>query len=138
MAFIKKKGQASMEFMIIIGFMLTILIPLSILYYQHVSNMNTDVKAEQLQKVANEIVDKAEEVYYLGSPSKITIKAYIPNDVKDIKIGSNEINFKLKTSSGISDIFAVSKVNITGSIENKEGIRTITIQAEDNNVRITG
>ncbi len=138
MRHINKEGQASVEFMIIIGFMLTILIPLSILYYQHVYNMNTDVKAEQLQKVANEVVDKAEEVYYLGSPSKITIKAYIPNDIEDIKINSNEINFKLKTSSGITDIFAVSKVNLTGNIENKEGIRTITIQAEDNDVRITG
>ncbi len=134
----KKSGQASVEFMIIMGFMISILIPLSILYYEQLNTMTTSVKSVQLNKVANEVVDKAEEAYYLGSPTKITMKAYIPSGVESVIIRNHEVDFKLKTNTGINDIFALSKVNLTGSIKNYSGIHTIVIEAKEDHVKITG
>lgn len=134
----KRRAQVSMEFMMITGFVLAILIPLSVVYYEHLNTMTTEVKGTQLSRLAEDITSKAEEVYYLGPPSKVTISAYIPSGVSEIKIYSSEVDFKLKTKSGITDIFSTSKVNLTGSINPSNGVHKIIIEAKDGYVLIEG
>ena len=51
-------------------------VPLIVLFYQQSQNINQEVTSSQLDKAASEIRDSADEVYYLGSPSKKTITVY--------------------------------------------------------------
>ncbi len=134
----KSRAQVSVEFLMITGFVLTILIPLSVIYYEHLNTMTSEVKGTQLSQLAKDITSKAEEVYYLGSPSKITINAYIPSGVTEVDVYPSEINFKLRTASGVNDIFSTSKVNLTGSISPNEGVHKITIEAKEGYVLIEG
>ena len=134
----KSKAQVSVEFLMITGFVLVILIPLSVIYYEHLNTMTSEVKGTQLSQLAKDITSKAEEVYYLGPPSKVTINAYIPSGVEEADIYPHEINFKLRTSAGLNDIFSTSKVNLTGSINPSEGVHKITIEAKEGYVLVTG
>ena len=134
----KRRGQVSIEFMVVVGFMLLVLTPLIIAYYQNTQSSSNTIQSEQLDKVAREITDTAETVYYLGEPSKITIQAYIPHGVKRVTISNNEIVFKVIRGAKTADIVSVSKVNITGSIGTSEGIHNIVLEAKEGYVEING
>ena len=135
---INKKSQVSVEFVSVVGFTMLILIPLIIAYYQNTSESTFRIRGEQVYKVMNEIVDNAEVVYYLGPPSKVTLKAYIPRGIDSIVINGKEIVFRLKFEGKISELSVVSKVNLSGSIDSSPGIHNIVIQAREGYVSISG
>jgi len=131
-------GQVSLEFAIIMGFVTLLIIPLISVFYYQVKETNDRVIIEQSYKVAKEIVDEAESVYYMGEPSKSMIKAYIPKHVQSIEISGRSVLFRIKISNSTSDVEAVSRVNLSGSINSAEGLRYIRLQATGDRVEITG
>jgi uncharacterized protein (UPF0333 family) len=131
-------AQVSMEYLIIIGFVLLITTPLIVIFYQHTAITNDQIITSQADKIAKKIVDNAESVYYLGEPSKTRIKTYMPNNVEEIILGDYEVLFRVKTNSGISDISHTSNVNISGSISNSPGIHYISIESRGDYVWAEG
>lgn len=125
----ERNAQVSMEYVIIVGFILVIMIPLILIFYEHTSSTNEQVITSQVDKIAKKVVDSAESVYYLGEPSKTRIKVYMPTNVEDVIINDYEIVFKVKTRSGITDISQLSSVNISGSIAITPGIHYINIES---------
>src|SRR4030043_750560 len=89
------RAQISLEFLIVVGFALLMTFPLVIIFYQQSNNINTEVTSSQADKVASEIRDAADEVYYLGSPSKKTITVFLPENVKGVRISGNTIVFDI-------------------------------------------
>ena len=131
---LKSKGQISVEYLIIVGFALfiiTILIATYTIYSQHNESV---IISKQVQRISMKLVDNAEEVYYYGPPTKNTLKLYFPKNIEDIQIYNNELLFKVHTAGGISDIEAVSEVNLTGNLPSSRGIKYIEIIAKDNGV----
>lgn len=134
----RRKAQVSMEFLIIMGFIITITIPLLMSYYEYSRNANVRIKTEQLYKIAREIVDNAESVYYIGTPSKTTIRVFIPEGVESVEINQRQIIFKVKFYGNISEISYSSNVDLSGTIRPHSGIHNIVIEAKENYVEITG
>jgi uncharacterized protein (UPF0333 family) len=132
------RGQVSLEFAIIMGFVTLLIIPLISVFYYQVKETNDRVIVEQSYKVAKEIVDEAESVYYMGAPSKSMIKAYIPKHVQSIEISGKSVLFRIEISNATSDVEAISRVNLSGSINSAEGLRYIHLQATGDRVEITG
>jgi len=126
----EKNAQVSMEYVIIIGFILLITIPLIMIFYEHTSNTSYQVITSQVDMIAKKIVDSAESVYYLGEPSKTRIKVYMPENVEQVIIYDKEIVFKVKTNSGLTDISQISSVNISGDIAITPGIHYISIESK--------
>jgi len=126
-----------MEYIIIVGFILVILIPLTLIFYEHTSSTNEQVITSQVNKIAKKVVDSAESVYYLGEPSKTRIKVYMPTNVEDVIINNYEIVFKVKTRGGITDISQLSSVNISGSIAITPGIHYINIESRGDYVWVS-
>ena len=133
----EKNAQVSMEYVIIIGFVLLITIPLIMIFYEHTSNTSYQVITIQVDKIAKKIVDSAESVYYLGEPSKTRIKVYMPENIEQVIIYNKEIVFKVKTRSGLTDISQISSVNISGNITITPGIRYINIESKGDHVCIS-
>ncbi|PIU30446.1 hypothetical protein COT07_00715 [Candidatus Woesearchaeota archaeon CG07_land_8_20_14_0_80_44_23] len=131
-------GQVSLEFAIIMGFVTLLIIPLISVFYYQVKETNDRMIVEQSYKVAKEIVDEAESVYYMGAPSKSMIKAYIPNHVQSIEISGRSVLFRIEISNATSDVEAISRVNLSGSINSAEGLRYIHLQATGDRVEIIG
>jgi uncharacterized protein (UPF0333 family) len=134
----KKRAQISMEFLIIMSFAIAITIPLLLTYYEYSRNANIRIKTEQVDKIAREMVNNAESVYYTGAPSKTTMKVYLPEGVESVEINQRSIVFKVKFYGNISEISYSSNVNLSGTMSNHQGIHNIAIEAKDGYVEITG
>ena len=130
----RKKAQVSIEYMLIIGFVTVITIPLIIIYHSFIQDSNDEISSTQINQVAKKVVDAAESVYYLGEPSQTTLKVNIPNQIVLANLSNYEVLLRIRTQSGNADIVRNSAVNITGSFPLNKGTYTLTIKAKSNHV----
>lgn len=130
----KKRGQVGIEFVITVGFALLILIPLSVLLYEHTAKTYEDVNNNQAGLIVRKVVDNANSVYYLGHPSTVTLKVYMPEDIEVVNITGREITFRLDNGG---DVVGIANVNLTGSLSAESGLKYIKIAAMENYVNIT-
>lgn len=135
--FAGRNSQISVEYMILIGFVSVIIIPLIIVYHSFTQESGDEINSVQLLQIAKNIVDAAESVYYLGEPSQTTLRVNIPSQVASVNLSGKEVSFKLKTKSGEVDIAQSSAVNITGSLPTNKSIYLITIKAKANYVEVS-
>ena len=129
----KKRGQYSIELVITFGFAFLMIIPLAILLYTHMNNTVGDVNDNQAGLIARKITDSANSVYYLGHPSKVTLKVFMPEDISAINITGRTIIF---TSESGSTIVRTAKINMTGNLSASSGLHYIEITAQQYYVEI--
>jgi len=135
---IKKEAQISVEYMIIIGFVTIITIPLIIIYYTFTQESGDEINSVQIQQIARNIISAAESVYYLGEPSQTTLKVNMPGNVVLANLSAGyEVVFKMQTKSGEVDIVQNSAVNISGKLPTSKGFYTITVKAKSNYVNVS-
>src|SRR3989338_10315860 len=103
-------GQVSIEYMIIIGFVTVITIPLIIIYHSFIQESNDEITSTQVSQIAKKIVDAAESVYYMGEPSQTSLRVNIPGNVITANTSNYEVLFQIKTKSGVIDIIKSSSV----------------------------
>ena len=125
-------GQVSIEYMIIIGFVTVITIPLIIIYHSFIQESNDEITSTQVSQIAKKIVDAAESVYYMGEPSQTSLRVNIPGNVITANTSNYEVLFQIKTKSGVIDIIQSSSVNITGSLPTNRSTYMITVRAVSN------
>ena len=101
-------------------------------------DVTDQVIINQIDRLAKEIVDTAEEVYYLGAPSRETVLAYIPEKVDAIIVNGTEIVFSVRMQEGVNDIGYPAQVNLSGSINASQGLRAVIIEAREGYVWING
>lgn len=107
----KKRAQAAMEYLLVGAMVTLVILPTLYVFYGYSQTSNEEIRQSQLNKVGTDIVDIAEQVYYLGEPSKITIDETMPEGIKGMEIWCNqELVFFLEDGS---EIAFMSKVNIT-------------------------
>jgi len=131
------KAQVSLEFMMIVGVALLMTLPLILIFYRQSENINSEIGASQLDKVASEIRDAADEVYYLGSPSKKTVTVYMPEGVNNISITNNTIIFTVEAPGSDYELVKWSVTTLNGSLQTYPGIHHISVEAYDNYVQIS-
>ncbi|MBT3464877.1 hypothetical protein HOD20_02825 [archaeon] len=135
----KKRGQISVEFIVIYGFVLLMMIPLTIIFYTQSGDTKDVLYNNQLHNIGTRVIDKAESIYYYGQPSKTTIKAYFPENIENITIKNREFIFKFRNSKNtLNEIILTSLVNISGSVSNNQGIHYIIIESQGDYVKISG
>lgn len=131
------KSQVSVEYMLIMGFTALMTIPLLVIYYTYTADTSDSVALSQALQIERKIIDASESVYYLGKPSQTTLKLNFPDRIYSTNISSMEINFKIKTQAGVTEVVQVSSVNISGSLPTSQGLHIVTVAAQDNSVQIT-
>lgn len=136
------RGQISIEYIIIVGLILFLTIPL--LYYA-TQRSNEDVRSSEIDTAINSIKSTADKVYSLGLGTKDYTWVTIPTGVQEFKVGLgeltdgndqagvgiNEILFKMSLFGGITDI---SKSTIAPRICRKSGT---TLPTRPGNYKIT-
>ena len=108
-------GQVSMEYLVILGFAFLITAPLLVMFYTQSNNLNEDVANTQAEKVAGQMIDAADQVYYLGAPSKKTLTLYYPKRINSISCEGKALKFQMDSSHGDYDIVKWSAGNLTCS-----------------------
>src|SRR3989338_1845309 len=120
------RAQASSEYIIIVGFVVGITIPLMLVYFTFANNVNDQIISAQLEQISKSIIDSADTVYFLGEPSQTTLKVYLPKGIQSVQIINKAINYKIRTGHGINDIVFVSSSDLTGVLPTSSGIHFIT------------
>lgn len=134
-----KRGQVSVEFITIFSIIFLMMIPLVMIFFDQSGYVQDGISQNHLRNIAIKIVDKAETVYYLGAPSKTTLKAYFPNRIDTFNITGRTIHIIYKSDdNALQEIVAVAQVNMTGNISSKPGIHYIEIESAGNEVKIRG
>lgn len=133
---LNSKSQASIEYLIIIGFVTFILIGILGIALYYSGSIKDRIQSMQIGDCAGKIVESAESVYYSGYPSRTTITCSLPENVKSIDILENSLIITYGTSSGISKTAFTSNVPISGNITQFSGTRKIRITAEQSSASI--
>lgn len=131
-----KRGQISIEYLVILGFITFALISIMSISYYYSYSVQDKIRMNHIINFGNEVVRNSESVYYAGKPSQITITPYLPSGVKGIWMYGRDIIFNITTTSGFTQLSFTSNVNMTGSISSSEGIKKLVIRAQDNDVLI--
>ncbi len=116
------KTQVAIEFLLITGFFLLIVVPTILYFYQYTQEAATDVEVAKANSIGNAIVDTAENVYYYGRFSKLTLDVQLPQGVKAINITEDYDNevYGLNIYQLGSELFFESKIPIRGNFSGRD------------------
>ena len=131
------RAQVSMEYMLVVGFSLLMIIPVIAIYGQQRDSINYQINTRQAHNIAHKVADAAETVYYLGKPAKTTLKVYMPANIEAVSIGNQTVKFYINVGKEVTEVNAESGVNMTGYITTRRGLHFIEIAADDYAVNIT-
>lgn len=134
----KKRGQISVEYLLVVGLTTIVVIFLLAISDYYSREVENTINTNQIDRIAKEIVDTAESMYYFGEPSKTTIKLFIPKGIEEINVSNNELNFRVRTQNGVTDMFYRSSVPLQGDISYSYGLHNIIIEARGGYVWING
>ena len=133
---IVKKSQASVEYIVLVGFITIVLIGILGIALFYSGSARDRIKIYQVSNFANKILSSAETVFYAGEPSKSTISVYLPNEVTDIQILENSILIEIQTNSGRNKMSFTSKVPLSGTLTSRGGMKKIEIISRENSAEI--
>ena len=133
------KAQVSIEFLLIVGFAMLMTIPLTLIFFKQSEALSNDISATQADRVASELRDAADEVYYMGAPSKKTLTVYLPREVDAITLIDNNIIFNVTGSGTRSEIVKWSAANFSSlsGLNATPGLKRITVEARAYDVLVT-
>ncbi|MFW6014318.1 MAG: hypothetical protein ACOCZQ_03060 [Nanoarchaeota archaeon] len=133
----KKRGQASMEYLLIVGFALIMLMPLVVIHMTQEENIRDDSNLMQATNIVQTLISNAESIHFIGEPSKTTIEVRMPQNVQEVEIEENRILFRVATGDGEVEVYRYTNVELTGSLDPNQGLTRITIEAQDDKVDIS-
>lgn len=113
-----RKGQAAFDYMMIAAFSLAMIIPV---FYYAVTYSTDSITTAQAQDAVNTIAKTADNTYALGEGSLSRTQVTIPSGVQSSSIANNTVLIRLRTTSGVSDIFALTRAPVIGSIPTTAG-----------------
>ena len=126
-----------MEYLVIVGFVMVLVIPMIIIFYTYSDRTEDEIISNQVQKIGLKLGDSAEAMYYLGEPSRTRVRAYFPKNIRNITIGNNEITFIVNTKSGLDHVVIYTTVPIQGDLEIHSGYHNINIRSMGGYVEIS-
>jgi hypothetical protein len=136
------RGQASLEFIIIVGMVMFFVVTGSIVLYNYSSRANDEVARANIHKIGLDLADSIEKVYYIGENSWETIRINNPSNVKNISIIDNsELVISYDGRGGMSEAVFFIDVNVTGPasgvVTNHSGLALIRVVSYGNKVNVT-
>ena len=132
-----RKAQVSMEYLVIVGFVAVLVIPMIILFYSYADRTEDEIISNQIQKISLKVSDSAEAMYYLGEPSRTRVRAYFPKNINNITIGNNEILFIVNTKNGLDHIVIYTPIPIQGTLDTHSGYHNINVRSRGGYIEIT-
>jgi len=133
----KSKGQVGVEYMIIIGFITFAIMSILALAFFYSGQIKDQIKLNQVESFATQLINSAESVFFAGEPSKTTVRLYLPEDVHSITVNTDYIFIITNVSSKTNQRAFYSKVPLSGAITSTEGIKKLTLQAQEDSVLIS-
>jgi hypothetical protein len=139
-----RRAQSAVEYLFIVVLSLTLILPASFLFFDFSKSSEDSIVGSQFNKVGNEIVTSAEEVYVIGETSRITLEFVLPDVIDNVTIfGERELVIDYYTQVGLSQAVFFTDVNITNGTHRCTGLSgnpsscTLYLTPGQNFVRVT-
>ena len=131
------KAQAAIEFMLVFGIALLILIPTFYIFQDYSIRSKDQISTGQLSVIGNDLVNAAETVYFMGLPARLTLELSMPEGVTGMRIEkdwSRDINELVFTMRDNNELSFRSNVNINGTFERSDysqGLKKILLETKN-------
>jgi hypothetical protein len=118
------RAQAALEYILIVGLVMAILVPFT--YYGYISSQES-TRVLQANRAVESLADAAKYVYSQGVGSRVTVEVVVPDGVNfpgsyigkpagsNASVPSKEINLRVETQSGETDVFKSVDFDVRGS-----------------------
>jgi len=124
-----KRGQAGIEYVILVGFLLVFFIP--IIHYA-LQETTENVKLSQLESFIGRVSKAVNSVHSIGPGTVDVVTVTLPNGVTEHifynEAGSHEIILRVSHKGGISDIHASVKPYVGGELPEDAGTYFLRIK----------
>ncbi|MFH1255848.1 MAG: hypothetical protein V1494_01015 [Candidatus Diapherotrites archaeon] len=131
---IGKKGQAGVEYMLVIAFILLVAGILSAYSY---TTLAENVKYDKVSKAAKKIGDSIDGVNSFGEGNTVFASFELPNGVISASAMGSTVSFTVSTSAGNSDFVAYTNARITPvTLPSAEGQHEVKIEIIDGNAQL--
>ena len=127
------KGQTALEYLIVASFVIAAIIP--VFFYSLVYSSDS-IRLSQAQDAVNSISKVADFVYSFGEGSSYTVLVTLPENIENSTVSKNVLSLKLKTSSGLSDVIAITKASLNGTLPKTSGVYKILLNMTGASVTI--
>ncbi len=111
----QKKAQSSLEFLMILGVALTIILILAGIFVSYSNGAKKNLDQQQLRNIGDEIISNSERVYFLGTGNRVTQKSNFPDGIVNFTI----VHMNISNGTGYNQF---DLINITfhdsGNVEN--------------------
>ena len=126
-----------MEYLAIFSIAFLFTIPIIMIFVTQTGNIQADVSRIQAEKAISEIVDSAEEVYFMGEPAQKTIIVKFSKGINEITINEKSIEFNITTTDLNFLLIKDTVANISGTLKTFEGDHVLTLVAQNGQVQIS-
>lgn len=120
----------------IIILLLVVLIPV---IYLGLRDIQATSQVSQAKIAVDTIAEAANRIYAQGPGSKTTIQIYLPNGVNYANLTGKEVNYNvILPGGGTTDVFALARGNVTGSLPTSVGTHILTVSMNSSGIVLIG
>ncbi len=116
--FFETKGQSSVEFMVIAGFLLVVLLIGVVSTLRQSDSAVNSFKRTATRTALQDISSAAKDIYHQGSGARRTVPTYFPSGVSNISFQDNSLIAEFSNGERISEYVGF---NLTGNLTPDEG-----------------
>lgn len=105
------RAQISVEYLVILGVVLVIMVPVSILLFERARQTSDQISSSQIIRIGSEVTNSILSVYSLGKNSWTTLDVNFPDSSKEFYVNAdNEIVVDFDTNKGRSEAIFFSDI----------------------------
>jgi hypothetical protein len=130
-AAIRFRGQAALEYMVMLGFAIAIILPLWLYVNSALTETRSELDVTYAKVAVTKLKDAANSVYVQGPPASVYMDVEMPSNIQSISISGREIVFNLDTPGGISEVYDITLPNLQGAIAPRMGRIYVLVKAEN-------
>jgi len=117
------RGQAGLEYILILAILLGALIPV-FMYAADTSELS--IRTTQSREAVQRIAAAADRLYAMGG-GKMEVDVYLPSGIEAFSLGNGTVKLTLRIGEGTGDAFELTRGNLTGVLPVTEGYKKITL-----------
>ena len=120
-----KRAQVASEYIIILGIVFIVTVPLLFYVFREAS---LSVQLQHAEEAINSLGQAADNVYALGPGTRKFIWVQLPGGLQSYSLENKTLLYKMEIFNGISDVFALTKADVQGTLPLGEGQHWISVE----------
>ncbi|HLD04123.1 MAG TPA: hypothetical protein VJG90_00230 [Candidatus Nanoarchaeia archaeon] len=107
------RGQVSVEYLVILGVVLVIMVPAGLLLFERAKQTTDQIASSQIIRIGNDLVNGIIAVYSLGRNSWTTLEVNFPDNAQEFYVNNdNELVVEFDTNKGTSQAIFFTDIRL--------------------------